>query len=235
MASNYISNAPEIDTLDLTTARAVMDAYGGLAKSCRFFVRILPSGSLLTEYSKDVRDFSYLCESAEFPGRGFMSTDLRYYGPNFKMPYQSSYEDLNLTFICRNEFTEREFFDNWMELINPVSTYNFSYRSEYEATIEMYQMSDLDTEGETTSNAVYSFRFEHVYPMLISPQPATWADDNFHRLTVGFTYTRWYRPGVDSPTVNDYNLVKNAQNNTIDKRGPPLLDPNVDTSRRGPR
>lgn len=235
MASYNIINAPENDYLDMTTARAVMDAYGGLAKSCRFYVRIVPAGGLLARYSNNIQDFSYLCESAEFPGRGFMSTDIRYYGTNNKMPYQTTYEDLNLTFICRNDFTERNFFDNWMQIINPLATYDFAYRDDYISSIEIFQLSDLD---EGISSAVYSFCFENAYPVLVNPQPVTWADDNFHRLTVSFTYNRWYRPGIDPVSAQASNLVTGAQNSFSDKAGTPLLDPNnyvPNSSVRGPR
>jgi hypothetical protein len=124
------------------------------------------------------------------PGRGFMSTDIRYYGPNFKVPYQSVYEDLNLTFICRSEFLERGFFDNWMNLINPVKDFNFQYRDNYKSTVKLHQFSEF------SDASVYSFIFDEAYPILVSPQPATWADDNFHRLTVSFTYRRWYRTNL---------------------------------------
>jgi hypothetical protein len=47
------------------------------------------------------------------------------------------------------------------------------------------------------NDSTYSFTFDKAYPILVSPQPATWADDNFHRLTVSFTYIRWYRKNLD--------------------------------------
>lgn len=182
--------------------RSISNDYGGPAKSNRFLIQILgspppPRGT--SQNSAIVQpsfldEMSFLCEAAELPGRGFMSTDIRYYGPNFKVPYQTVYEDLNLTFICRDEFYEREFFDNWMAYINPVSTYNFAYRNDYAKNVKLLQLSDYSNEAK------YSFTFDKAYPILVSPQPATWADDNFHRLTVSFTYVRWYRETIDDTT-----------------------------------
>ena len=155
-------------------------------------------------------DLMYLCESAELPGRGFMSADIRYYGPNFKSPYQSTYEDINLTFLCRDQFEERRFFDNWMNVINPVNSYDFEYRDNYITNIEIYQMSDVDignTQGSSPTSSVqergqgrYKFTLAGAYPVLVNPQPVTWADDNFHRITVTFTYSRWYKN--DDETAN---------------------------------
>jgi hypothetical protein len=170
---------------DMNRFRGVSNEQGGPAKSNRFLVEI-DGGPQLNPVQNDL---TFLCEAAELPGRGFMSTDIRYYGPNFKVPYQSVYEDLNLTFICRSEFLERSFFDNWLNFINPVMDFNFRYRKEYNSTVKIHQFSEL------SDDPVYTFVFDEAYPILVSPQPATWADDNFHRLTVSFTYKRWYRTG----------------------------------------
>lgn len=187
MASVKFPNT--ITDLDMNKFRAISAAAGGPSKSNRFLVQITGGPSSLSNDIK--RDLTFLCEASELPGRGFMSTDVRYYGPNFKAPYQTVYEDLNLTFICRDEFYEREFFDNWLNFINPVSTFNFSYKDSYTSTVKLHQFSDYANEAK------YSFTFDKAYPILVSPQPATWADDNFHRLTVSFTYVRWYRENLD--------------------------------------
>ena len=181
--------------LGMERFRGVTGDYNGPAKSNRFLVQI-SGGPILGEYVRE--DLSFLCEAAELPGRGFMSTDVRYYGPNFKAPYQSVYEDLNLTFICRDAFEERRFFDDWMNFINPVDSFNFSYKDEYTSTIRLHQFSEIKDES------TYSFTFDKAYPILVSPQPATWADDNFHRLTVSFTYVKWYR--------EDYYLINKPSN-----------------------
>lgn len=184
--------------------------YGDLAKSSRFLVMVQPPPAVLKTDNGDsfpIEDLIYLCESAELPGRGFMSSDIRYYGPNFKVPYQSTYEDINLTFLCRDQFIERNFFDNWMSVINPVNSYDFAYRNTYLSTIYIWQMSDVDLKSSQSTQSDsgqsrYLFALEKAYPILVNPQPVTWADDNFHRITVTFSYTRWYRPNLEK-IVND--------------------------------
>jgi hypothetical protein len=80
-----------------------------------------------------MRELPYLCEVAEIPRRGFMNMDVRYYGPNEKLPFLTQYEDMNLTFLCRNKSYERQFFDDWMSIINPTNTFDFNYRESYES------------------------------------------------------------------------------------------------------
>jgi len=222
MASVTFSNPPEF--LGLQEHRSAINRDGGPSKANRFVARIVslpPQLPRRAQYEGLVKDLMYLCESAEFPGRGFMNIDVRYYGTNFKSPYQTTYEDLNLTFLVRDKFLERQLFDDWMELINPSSTYNFAYAKDYMSTIEIFQLSEIDATGSGTSsnfqgtspNAVkkvtaqYKFTFEKAWPILINPMPVNWADDNFHRLTVSFTYNTWHRENLDPLSPPAFNLV----------------------------
>lgn len=206
MATIQISNTPT--SLDLLNFRAIVDKYKGPARSCRFIARILPVGQFLTGYGGFMQDLSYLCEAAEYPGRGFQNVDVRYYGPNQKLPFLSSYEDITMTFICRNGSREREFFDDWQTIINPVNTFDFNYRDDYAAQIEIFQLDDQAV-GQ------YKFVLHNAYPVIVNPQPLTWADDQFLRLGVTFTYSWWTRPGLDPESRtsgtggSSFNLTKN--------------------------
>ena len=65
------------------------------------------------EYSKTSnasmsRYLALQCEAAELPGKTFQTADVKVYGPTFKVPYQTQYSDMSLTFLCTNEFYERK-------------------------------------------------------------------------------------------------------------------------------
>lgn len=173
------------------------DTDGGLAKSCRFAVVIRPRGDYIINNGAFAQELLYMCEVAEMPGRGFMNVDLRYYGPNFKLPFQTQYEDINFTFLCRNGSFERQFFDDWQLVINPVNTYDFNYRDQYCADIDIYQFSEVAEDSFGTPEAQYMITLHDAYPLLVNPQPMTWQDDQFQRLVVSFTYTKWSRKGLD--------------------------------------
>lgn len=206
---------------DLTMAnfRTYSFAYGGLARSCRFGVQIVLSMDnilrvLDSSYANFPLELIYLCEAAELPGRGFQTVDHSYHGPSQKYPYQTTYEDSTLTFICRNGSPERRFFDDWMQVINPTNSYDFSYKNEYTCDIKIFQFDETEnTLLDTRSpEAKYLITLIDAWPILVNPQPVTWADDNFLRLGVTFTYSKWARHGdkyagsrpYDSP---DYDLV----------------------------
>jgi len=202
MATNQISNS--ITNLGMDSFLSISDSHNGLAKSCRYATRITPVGNLLAGFGDIMRDLTYLCEATEFPGRGFQTVDVRYYGPSFKMPFNTQYEDLNMTFLCRAQSFEREFFDDWMWAINRNDTFDFNYKSEYSARIDMFQFSDVpDFEGSENPKAEYYFSIEDAYPILVNAQPVTWADDQFLRLGVTFTYNWWKRPNREPAVRND--------------------------------
>lgn len=208
MASINIPNPPQ--NLTLYNFKSIAEKYDSLAKAYRFAAAIRPVGQLLAPYSTFTQELIYLTEVAEIPGRGFVNLDVRYYGPNHKLPFQSQYEDLNMTFLCRNRSLERQFFDDWMLIINPINSFDFNYRDDYRAEIDIYQMSDV---GVGVPKAEYWITVHNAYPLSVNPQPVTWADEQFQRLVVSFTYTHWSRYGLDpvprsgEPGGFSFNLV----------------------------
>jgi hypothetical protein len=167
-------------------------------------VRIMPTNpnfdGVVSRNMQFIRsELAYLCEAAEFPGRQFVNIDLRYNGPNQKFPVQTNYEDINLTFICRGKNYEREFFDNWMNLIAPPTSYNFSYKDVYGCDIDIFQFSESELRGPKgdLTHVQYHYRLHKAWPVIVNPQAVTWADGEFLRLAVTFTYERWTRPKLD--------------------------------------
>lgn len=224
MSNVPIQNAPT--NLNMIEVQAQLSKYGGLAKNARYYVRILPSGtdSILNQigYAPFMSELSYLVEGAEMPGRGYMNADVRYYGPSFKLPFQTQYEDVTFTFLCRSESFERQFFDDWMEIINPTNSFDFSYRDQYRCEIQVYQLTEYDR-GDNNPDATYQFTLHNAWPTLVNPQPVTWADDNIQRLAVMFTYTKWTRRGRDRDVGSIDRLIENG--NVVSEGGTTITRP----------
>lgn len=211
--AGFLENSPR----NLTAAdfKSILDMDGGLAKSCRFVATIMPGRMdlpFLGENGSILRDLMYLCEATQFPGRGFNNLDVRYYGPNHKVPFQTAYEDITMTFLCRSapNFPERMFFDNWLEYINPTTTFDFNYQDNYTAEITLYQFADFTSTGdETAPDALYEFSLLDAWPVLVNAQDVSWADDTAQRLTVSFSYSQWRRKGINNtPAANTgFSLV----------------------------
>ena len=177
--------------LSIKDFKKAADSLGQFAKSCRFVVRINPSLAMSNVLPQN--DLIYMCEAAEFPGRGFDVTQIRYYGPSQVMPNNSMYNTCNLQFLCRTASTERAFFDDWMEFINPTTPFNFEYPINYYCTIQIFQLSEFGN-FQSPINAVYGWTLNKAWPTLVNPQQVTWADQDILRLQVTFAYKYWDRP-----------------------------------------
>lgn len=156
---------------------------GDLAKPSRFTVTVnLPTGVGGPMNSKTL---SLRCESATLPGRSVSTFDHRIYGPTEKMPYQSAYEDIVLTFICEDGLLEKSAFNSWMDLINPLESWDFEYKQNYVKDISILQY-------DTAGNAVHEVTLYEAYPIAVNQLDLDWSSDApYHKLSVVFAYTYW--------------------------------------------
>jgi hypothetical protein len=204
--------------LEINNMMASLDANNSVVKGCRFVVRINIAGQLtrLSYLDKVRTHLMYACDSAEFPGRGFQTSEVRYYGPKQQVPSNTLYgEGINLAFICRSDTMERQFFDDWMDIINPPTSYHFKFPADYWTDIEIFQYAEFGSLANAqigaepvkgiprTSNPqnkfrpepIYSWRLMKAWPTLVAPQQVTWADTDVLRLQVTFSYKNWIRQG----------------------------------------
>jgi hypothetical protein len=128
------------------------------------------------------------CESAELPGRTLTTADVKIYGPTFKVPYQTQYGDISLTFLCTNDFFERKLFDRWMEAIHPSDTNNLRFpkgqATRYISNIKIIQYDDFIKQ-------IYAVELIDAFPIGIASQTLNWSEDGFHRLSVQFAYQKY--------------------------------------------
>ena len=167
------------------------------------------------------------CETAELPGRTLLTQDVKIYGPTFKVPYQSQYNDINLGFICTNDFYERKLFDRWIEAIHPSDTNNLRFPkgngTRYMCNITIIQYDDF-------IKKIYSIQLIDAFPIGVAAQPLSWSEDNFHRLSVQFAYQRYkviYEGSYDLAAAASalfgvkaapfFDRAGNSINNTIGK------------------
>jgi hypothetical protein len=210
------TNAPT--QLDMSRMIAALDGNHSVVKGCRFVVRINLS-PLLTRlsYSGNIQNLIYACEATELPGRTFQVTEIRYYGPKQLMPNNTSYGDgINLSFICRSKTLERQFFDDWMDIINPPNSYHFKYPNEYYTDLEIFQYAEFGSlsnftisnnasvsgmppgaraDNKFTPQPIYAWKIKKAWPVMVNPQQVTWADSDVLRLQVTFAYKNWERQG----------------------------------------
>jgi hypothetical protein len=190
--------------LTMNEFRSAADKAGQFAKGCRFVVRIQPPSVIDTL----PEDLHLMCEAVEYPGRGFNVTETRYYGPSQSFPNNTMYNTANMSFLCRTKSPERFFFDEWMEFINPTTSFNFAYPQEYWSRIQIFQLAEygvsppgsssrrMNVTTRLTPQATYGWTLHKAWPTLVNPQQVSWADNDILRLQVTFSYKYWDRPQV---------------------------------------
>lgn len=156
---------------------------GDIARPNRFDVNIAIPVTLLA-YIKTSRNLTYRCENAQLPGRTLATVDQKTYGPTEKFPYQTTYNDIDLTFMVDDNMDQKVFFDAWLNFINPTYNNNFRYKSDY-ATIVTINQYDV------TNEISYSVNLYDAYPISINQLDLDWSGDGYHKLVVTFAYTYW--------------------------------------------
>ena len=182
--ANFVSNGlleqllnlPNVIVADVTNL--VNNALGNSAKE----EQSKTSNASISRY------LALQCETAELPGKTLLTQDAKIYGPTFKVPYQTQYGDITLGFLCTNDFYERKLFERWMEAIMPTDTNNLRYPKDqatrYLTNIKIIQYDDFIKE-------IYAVELIDAFPIGVAAQQLSWADDNFHRLSVQFAYQKY--------------------------------------------
>ena len=132
--------------------------------------------------------FEFRCEKAELPGRTIATSDDMGSGPSLKLPYDTTYNDIQLSIICASDMAERKFFEKWMDFIvkpgDVPQAGTVAFYSEYALgnTLKVSQLTDAGVPAIT-------YTCHHVYPIAITPMNATWEEINtYQRFGVTLAY-----------------------------------------------
>jgi len=163
---------------------------GDLSRQNRFDVNI-PVPLTLLPYVKSATNLTYRCENANLPGRTFATTEQKSYGPVEKFPYETTYNDIDLTFILDDDMKTKLLFDAWLNYINPMYNYNWRYKENYATAITINQYS-------VTNELTYSVNLYDAYPISMNQLDLDWNGEGYHRLSVTFAYTYWKNNSLQS-------------------------------------
>ena len=201
----------------------------GLAKTNRFSAVVnIPTGLGISYRYSDI--LSLQCEATELPGKSLITAEAKTYGPIYKVPYQTQYNDITLTFLCTTDFYERKIFEDWINYIMPLKTNNLRFGTEYKQSISISQYDDGPAPSNTLTvnpgnvrgsytedvSPVYQATLIDAFPINIAPQQLSWSDDGFHRLSVQFSYYRYEDTTrrQTSRTAGDATVNNSAVNDT---------------------
>ena len=154
----------------------------GFARANRLTVSVFGPFNTINE----ARSMTYSAEQVSLPGRMLEVSSVNIYGPVFKMPRLSTYNDILITFLCDDYMTQRTAFDKWINYINPTQNgFNFNYRDDYVGRLEIRQINESGTK------ASYGVKLIEAYPIAIGGIQGNWVETDIQRLQVQFAYRYW--------------------------------------------
>ena len=197
-------------SFSISKFKTTMDKYGGPAKGNLFEV-IISKGPETNSNIDPSREFSFFCNSVNFPGIGVETgqfTAVSQLTTTFPLRMQG--QPINATFMLDSNHQIVTFFHNWMQRVLNFSTkngpysaidpegdgigmlpYELGYKDEYGCRMIIRHYS---TESLGKNDKYYEVIMENVFPTAISDVALDWAqNDQLMLLPVAFAYDRiWY-------------------------------------------
>jgi len=183
---------------------------GGVAKTAHFEVFIQSPPSLGFDTEK-TRELAFRADSVELPGRTALTIDHKFTvnGPINKIPYTQIYPDVTITFICSEDFREKEYLDLWMSKMldtspNPSGAFNVRYFDDYKSTIVINQF-------DQSGNIRTATKLFDAYPIIINGIQMGWQDDAIARVSAQFSLRYYEVERFDVPETQEKTEVPNIK------------------------
>ena len=164
------------------------------------YVARITRGNNLKDSTLD-RTMSFSCESAELPGRSHTTNTQQIYGPIRKIPYNSSFIDTTLTFMCsNNSIAEKKYFDEWQDDIQDPDSFDVAYYDDLTGLVSV----DILNEQNAT---IYSVDMIEAYPLNVSSINVGWGQTNdYMKFSVTFSFRKWKKAKTE-PTRSGRDMT----------------------------
>lgn len=205
--------------------RSKISEFGGLAKSNKFLVQIIPPlwmdsvSDALTIRPEDSAQLRFLCDTVNLPGKNLTTIDYspQGFGAVSKIPVGVVHDPLTTTFFMDGDHMVMKFFQLWMqEIVNtgssfdgPLAVYKdrtdheMSYKDNYTTTIIITFFSD-------DGGSVLKYYFKDAFPIQIGAVQLGWEqNDTLARLPVEFSYSTYTVFHDQLPTTVSSGLATN--------------------------
>jgi len=167
---------------------------GGISYSNKFSIMVTPPAGL-PNAGLGVTGMQMVCNQATLPGKALARTDDRIYGIDVQKPYGVTFEPAALTFYNTNKFTAREFWEQWLEWIQPAGTRNIRYYSEMIGSIQIYHYSE-NVEEAVPGKENYVMTLNEAYPHSIEELELNWESQEVMEFQVQISYKDWSNKNV---------------------------------------
>lgn len=142
------------------------------------------SGSGATEVT---RGLEIMVNQTEIPGKTLTTSEVKYNGEMYRLPYSAIYETHQFLFKCSSDLYEKNIIDTWMNSIFNPFTYTIGYLDDYSVNITINQLNERD-------EIVYSSVLVDAFPIMCAPISVSNDDrDTYAQLQTSWSYKKWFR------------------------------------------
>jgi hypothetical protein len=135
------------------------------------------------------RGLDLMCEQTDLPGKNIATTDIKYNGDFYKIPYGAVYGVQNFIFKVSRDLHEKNIIDEWMSLIYDPVTHEVRYMDDISVNLVINKLDEQD-------NVVYSVVLKDAFPVVCDPIiMSNEENDAFSKLNVQFAFSGWAREG----------------------------------------
>lgn len=165
-ALNKGGNKLDINLPILDAADNITDLIGGLdldigGVSIGHNFNIPTLGYALSNMGDKLDSLNMFCTGCSFPGRALETIPYEVYGESRNIGVKHSHEGMSVTYYCSEDLREKQFFEQWQDLIFNPSNKRRGYYDDYAGTIEV-QKFDANWKHQAT------YKFNEAYPVNIS-------------------------------------------------------------------
>lgn len=156
------------------------------------------------------RELNTLCRGASLPGKQILTADRRIGMNNEKVAYGYAVGDVNLTFYMLNDYSIKNYFDEWLNLIiddgygesGKKLAQSVKYKDEYAKTVKIHQLRKPQigfsgSLGPISANvglgggSVYTVELIEAFPITINEITFSNDLDGIVEMSVSLTFTNW--------------------------------------------
>ncbi len=153
---------------------------GGMANANRFYVEITKK-SLDGSTSEVNRKVGLFCDAATIPGIQILSTPARTFGEIREVPYEITYDPVNLSFYVDNKWEVKTFFESWRtEIFNPI-TRTGQYYNKFVKDVRIYCYNK-------ENNKTFTVNLINAYPKTIGAIPLDSGNKDVPKLPITLQY-----------------------------------------------
>ena len=164
-----------------------LDNKGSYAKRNRFTVEITKPIKMTNAIPPSTIEF--LIKGVEFPARSFGTTTYRSGGKfALEVPYEMTEEPIDITFLGTNDWTARNFWNDWIDHIQSTNSYNMQYYKDFIGTIKISVYNETSQEA---NNPTHKVTLHEAWPKSIGAIELGWDNTELVDFTVSVAYSWW--------------------------------------------